>query len=254
MKNKFLLSLVIMSCVAFTACGHEHTFSDATCTTPKTCTECGEVEGTSLGHTFTDATCTTAKTCTVCGETEGNVAEHTWVEANCTEPKKCSVCSTTEGDALGHKWLEATTEAPKTCENCGLTEGEPLPVVEEKPPVQEEVTGRTAADYFDEVAKQYGLTEEQKNAEIDAISKRLNMEREDMLKLSEEKFIELLNNSRNGGGNNNNGGGNSNSGGNNNSGGGSNNSGDNGNGGDGGYDNGGLPPFDLGTGGAEGSM
>lgn len=33
------------------ACGHEHTWSEATCDTPKTCTECGETEGEPLGHT-----------------------------------------------------------------------------------------------------------------------------------------------------------------------------------------------------------
>ena len=104
MNNKsikyILLSVAITSSLLFTACGHEHTFSEATCTTPKTCTECNEIEGEALGHN--------------------------WVEASCDNPKTCSVCNLTEGETLEHSWIEATTEAPKTCDLCGLTEGDPL--------------------------------------------------------------------------------------------------------------------------------
>lgn len=87
-------------CMMLTGCGHEHTWAEATCTTPKTCTECGE--------------------------TEGEVLEHTWVEATCAEPKHCSVCGETEGEALEHTWTEATYWEAKTCSVCGETEGEPV--------------------------------------------------------------------------------------------------------------------------------
>lgn len=102
--KKRLLTLTIISCILLTGCGHEHTFSEATCTEPKTCTECGETEGEALGHV--------------------------WIDATCTEPKTCSVCGATEGEPLEHKWLDATYDAPKTCELCGLTEGEPLEKVD----------------------------------------------------------------------------------------------------------------------------
>ena len=108
------------------ACGHEHTWSEATCTTPKTCTECGETEGEVLGHTWVEATCTEPKTCSVCGATEGEALGHTWVEATCIEPKTCSVCGATEGEALGHTWVEATCIEPKTCSVCGATEEDAL--------------------------------------------------------------------------------------------------------------------------------
>ena len=46
-----------------------HTWSDATCTSPKTCSVCGATEGEALGHTpGAEPTCTVAQTCTVCGE------------------------------------------------------------------------------------------------------------------------------------------------------------------------------------------
>lgn len=62
---------------------HTHTFSKATCTTPKTCS-CGETEGKALGHTWKDATCTTPKTCTICGNTTGLLAGHKFSNGKCT--------------------------------------------------------------------------------------------------------------------------------------------------------------------------
>lgn len=87
-------------CVMLTGCGHEHTWADATCTEPKTCSECGETEGEPLGHT--------------------------WVEATCAEPKRCSVCGETEGEALEHTLTEANYQQAATCEVCGQTVGEPI--------------------------------------------------------------------------------------------------------------------------------
>lgn len=53
MKRKRLIAALAASiclCVSLTACFHEHTWAEATCTEPKTCTECGETEGKPLGH------------------------------------------------------------------------------------------------------------------------------------------------------------------------------------------------------------
>jgi hypothetical protein len=88
--------------------------------------DCGITEGEALGHTWKDATCTEPKTCSVCGETEGKALGHTWEDATCTEPKTCSVCGETEGKVLGHKRKDATCTEPKTCTVCGKTYGEPL--------------------------------------------------------------------------------------------------------------------------------
>lgn len=101
MKNKmnFLLASMVVG-IMLTGCGHEHTWVEANCTTPKTCSECGETEGEALGHTFEDATCTTAKTCSVCGDTEGSPLGHTWIDATFDDPQTCSVCGETEGEPL----------------------------------------------------------------------------------------------------------------------------------------------------------
>lgn len=100
-----------------TVCGENvaHTFSDATCTAPKTCSVCGVTEGDALGHSWKDATCTAPKTCSVCGAKEGSTAEHTYRDATCTAPKTCSVCGATTGSALGHNPDPSTG----TCSRCG---------------------------------------------------------------------------------------------------------------------------------------
>ncbi len=132
-KIRWLLpiALLLICLAALSGCKQQsgecvHQWTDATCTTPKTCSVCNETEGEALGHKWVDATCTTPKTCSVCNETEGEALGHKWVDATCTTPKTCSVCNETEGDALGHKWVDATCTTPKTCSVCQTTEGEAL--------------------------------------------------------------------------------------------------------------------------------
>lgn len=55
-----------------------HNYTNATCTTPKTCTLCGQTSGTALGHNYSVATCTAPKTCNSCGATTGSAAGHKW--------------------------------------------------------------------------------------------------------------------------------------------------------------------------------
>lgn len=62
---------------------HTHSFSSATCTTPKTCS-CGATEGKANGHSWKDATCSDPKTCTVCGTTSGLTAGHNFSNGKCT--------------------------------------------------------------------------------------------------------------------------------------------------------------------------
>lgn len=126
-KTKVVLALTTLAMsVALSACGHEHEWKEATCTTPKTCVTCEETEGEALGHEWEEANCTTAKRCSVCGETEGEALGHKWEEATCTTAKVCNTCGETEGEALGHEWKEATCTEPQTCLTCKITEGTKL--------------------------------------------------------------------------------------------------------------------------------
>ena len=113
-------------------CGYTcpHSWLDATCTAPKTCTVCGETEGEALGHTEKtvpgyDATCTKSGLtdgviCSVCGEiltaqTAIPTTAHSWVTA-CTKPKTCSVCGETQGPVLPHNGYDYDG----VCDYCGV--------------------------------------------------------------------------------------------------------------------------------------
>ena len=108
----FLIIALVLTICFFSGCKKnnieacEHNFSDATCTSPSTCTKCGETRGTALGHDWLDATYESPKTCQRCGATEGDpVGEHTHIfkKATCTKPKICRICSFEEGSPLGHE-------------------------------------------------------------------------------------------------------------------------------------------------------
>lgn len=126
MKRTILVILVIALSLCLTACGCEHDWNEATCTTPKTCKLCGATEGEVKAHQWQDATCIAPKTCKDCGATEGDVAVHVWEEATCTTAKTCAACKETEGEALGHTWADATCTEAKTCTVCSEKEGEAL--------------------------------------------------------------------------------------------------------------------------------
>ena len=85
MFKKFLYVLLAAITICLTACGneevdsasHKHSWAEATCTEPKTCTTCGTKKGEPLGHTAIEIEAIGA-TCTTAGLTSGS---------------KCSVCS-----------------------------------------------------------------------------------------------------------------------------------------------------------------
>ena len=69
------------------AAGKAHTFDGN-----DVCTACGYKKGDVVcDHEWTEATCTTPKTCSICGVTEGEALGHDWKDATCTEPKTCGV-------------------------------------------------------------------------------------------------------------------------------------------------------------------
>ena len=70
---------------------HTCEFSEPTCTEPGKCS-CGLTQGEALGHTWADADCDTPKTCSVCSATEGEALGHTFAEGT------CSVCGAADPD------------------------------------------------------------------------------------------------------------------------------------------------------------
>ena len=98
-----------------------HSWKDANCVDPKTCTVCGDTDGEALGHTWVEATCLTAKTCSVCGETEGEVAGHVGGTATCTSLAKCDVCGEGYGEYDVHTVALSVVEGKPSyaCTKCG---------------------------------------------------------------------------------------------------------------------------------------
>lgn len=121
MAGAFLVMALFLS-----GCGqHEHTWVEATCAAPKTCSECGATEGSTLEHVWAQATCTVPMTCNVCGVTSGEALGHNISGLSCTQDGICTHCAETV-KATGHQFSEATCTQPKVCSVCGETEGDPL--------------------------------------------------------------------------------------------------------------------------------
>ena len=126
-----------------------HSWKDATCTEPKTCTACGVTEGRANGHKWDEGTVTIPAeenkegeklfTCTVCKATKTQVIPtldhvHNYEETVEITPPTCTEdgytthtcrCGDSKVDsevkALGHTMSEATCTKPEVCSVCGTT-------------------------------------------------------------------------------------------------------------------------------------
>lgn len=78
MKKIISVFFIFVVLLCLSSCGHQHNWIDATCTSPKTCSECGKTEGEALGHNWIDATYDAPKTCSRCGKTEGSALKSSW--------------------------------------------------------------------------------------------------------------------------------------------------------------------------------
>ncbi|MBR2013060.1 MAG: hypothetical protein IJ995_02465 [Clostridia bacterium] len=61
----------------------KHSWKNATCEAPKTCSKCGATEGKAAGHKWKAGNCEAPKTCTVCGATDGDQPIHTYKNGRC---------------------------------------------------------------------------------------------------------------------------------------------------------------------------
>lgn len=66
-----VLILILMLALVFTGCCKHEVWTDVTCTNPKTCAECGKIEGAALGHVWQPRTTEVPETCSRCNETRG---------------------------------------------------------------------------------------------------------------------------------------------------------------------------------------
>lgn len=130
----------------------EHSYAEADCVTPQTCTLCAYTAGEPLGHDGSEPACTEPGICSRCGvetavmlgheekaqgclepvvcarckKVVGKAPGHKFSAATCTDPAVCAGCGGTEGEALGHAFSAATCTKPAACARCGKTEGKAL--------------------------------------------------------------------------------------------------------------------------------
>lgn len=89
-----------------------HQYKDGVC---KTCGDKKEEDSKAPEahtHTWVEATCLAPKTCSGCGETTGKTVAHTKVPATCAVGEICTVCKTTFSEPLGHEFVN------DTCKKC----------------------------------------------------------------------------------------------------------------------------------------
>ena len=111
--------LLFAFCISLTSCGSkcEHTYDNA-CDT--TCNECNEER--TVTHDYSDANCTTPKTCKVCKATEGKELGHEWTTPDvdlCEVQSTCSRCGATDGENKEHT-PENDDNDCSTALNCGV--------------------------------------------------------------------------------------------------------------------------------------
>lgn len=97
--NKALLRMTtaLLLIGLLTGCQCSHEWTEADCTTPKTCSKCDLTEGEALPHQWQDATCTQVKTCILCGQEEGTLLKHDYQFDQ--GYMRCSMCGTEDETA-----------------------------------------------------------------------------------------------------------------------------------------------------------
>ena len=126
--------------------GHSYTQwiynNDHTCTEDGTvtakCDNCDSVttvtkKGSATGHNWKEATCTTPKTCLNCGEVSGKAAGHLYDHSCDTDCNRCgNVRSIThtfgEWEITVHPTIFKAGEQSRTCSVCGYTETKPYEI------------------------------------------------------------------------------------------------------------------------------
>ena len=109
---------VLISPQVIPALGHTGG-TEATCTTPQTCTVCGETMKPALGHTTDGPSCTESQNCKVCGVATTPTG-HQPSEVSCTEAQICTECGKELAPATGHSHQPSVTLPTCTAEGYTL--------------------------------------------------------------------------------------------------------------------------------------
>ena len=109
-----IMALVLTFSLASCNKSCEHVYDDCA---DIECNLCGETRDSM--HSWKDADCVTPKTCTVCQKTDGEALGHEWTTPDvdqCEVQSTCSRCGATEGHNKEHTY---DNECDTTCNTCG---------------------------------------------------------------------------------------------------------------------------------------
>ena len=104
-------SFVMTNVGGLITCEEHFKASDATCAAQAVCRICGSY-GELTDHTWADATCESPKTCSVCKATEGEALGHDYIDATTESPKTCKNCGATDGEPLPKPAEPVTPDEP----------------------------------------------------------------------------------------------------------------------------------------------
>lgn len=96
-KQFYLVALLMAMMILMVGCCIKHEWQSATCTVPKTCSKCQEVEGEALEHSWYAANCMRPRTCSGCGITDGEKDNN---YHSLDSSVKCNYCYQQVGKAL----------------------------------------------------------------------------------------------------------------------------------------------------------
>ena len=113
-----VVALLLVSLRIISQCERKckHEWKEATCTEPKTCTNCGETEGNSLWHDYV-GNCEEYGRCTRCGDTLPTKYSHRY-EGNCEKHGTCIDCGQISPEPLEHIWNGNIHTGDMSCSRC----------------------------------------------------------------------------------------------------------------------------------------
>ena len=113
--------LIVVLAFSLSSCECNHEWQEATCTTPRTCTKCGETIGTTLYHNYERVGCDEYLRCKDCGtDSTYSKSYHSYV-GNCEEIGACFYCGEPSPKALEHTYKGNIHTGIIKCKNCNET-------------------------------------------------------------------------------------------------------------------------------------
>ena len=109
--------LIVVLAFSLSSCECNHEWQEATCTTQKTCTKCGEKSGLPLWHDYVRVACNEYMRCSRCGANTSEKLTHQYV-GECDKIGVCYYCNEQSPEVLEHRYDGNVKTGVLKCTNC----------------------------------------------------------------------------------------------------------------------------------------